>query len=673
MSWLGVLKRNGPAGPQWQADGIPSMNCEMARQHGEMQIPTSVDYAICMLDRDGIVISWSNGAEQLTGYRAGDIVGRPLDLLYSDDDRLANALGRDLRVASEHGSHGLDALHRRHDGSRFDIIGSIQALADGAGALTGFAVVMHDLRQRRHVEQRLRDAELCFQLFVDGVSDCAICMLDADGRVIDWNDGAARLTGYSETEIVGCAMAQFFLAAEHAHYALSVTRDAGLHQLKDWVQRKDGSRFLADVTLSAIHNADARLLGFAMVTRNITATRHAEQRLEEIRAQLFQTQKVAALGQLTTGIAHDFNNMLQGIIGSLDVIELRLARGNVQDISRFLSHASSSAERAAKLIHRLLAFARQGPEACGPVDVNALIESMTTLLHPTLGRIELALNLGDDLPLALCDPNQLENAILNLAINARDAMTSGGRLVIRTRLVLPMDADHGGIDSTAPMLCLQLADNGPGMAPEARANAFEPFFTTKPKGLGTGLGLAMVHDFVVEARGRIELASEPGRGTVVTIQLPCQERRAVERVPLGVPTHEPHSDDALALPASSGASILLVEDEGGLREQLGERLRDLGYRVLEAPDGLSGLAALDTAGTIDLIICDIGLPGMDGLEMVETMRQRCPEQKVLFVTGRADETLHPDTRTVVLPKPFRFGTLIAQIDHLMRVAPPPGP
>ncbi|MEI7035318.1 PAS domain S-box protein [Fulvimonas yonginensis] len=629
----------------------------------ELLVQSILDYAIFMVDPQGRIRTWNPGAAQIHGYQATEIVGRPFALLHTEQDRGAGRPELILHMAAAHGRFQEEAQRLRKDGSGFWAHAVADAVRDEQGRLLGFAMVTRDITERRLTEQRLREVERRFRLFVEGVTDYSICMCDARGIVTDWNAGAERIKGYTAAEIIGRPMSQFFANPMVAQTAMTVAAETGRYQVVDWQVRKDGSRFMAEIAVDAIRDNDGQLLGFAKITRDITERIEAERHLEETRAQLFQSQKIEALGQLTGGIAHDFNNLLQGIIGSLEVVEMRLASGR-QDVDRFLGNALESAKRAATLTHRLLAFARRQPLAPKSVSLNPLVEQMAELLPATLGeRIELELDLAPGLMPALCDPNLLESAILNLAINARDAMPNGGRLTIRTAAVPPGEGPLRRPHSLqeAPVLLLQVSDTGIGMTPEVRARAFDPFFTTKPKGRGTGLGLSMIHGFVTQSRGAIELESEPGRGTTVSIYLPSGERRNVR-------THEVREAGTRWQPTAAGETILLVEDEDVVRDLVANKLRELHYRVLEARDGHAGLAAIESTERIDLVVSDIGLPGLNGLQMVDVGRRHRPGLKVLFMTGYAEtmpEDWVVDAHTDLLTKPFEFDTLVEHIRALL--------
>jgi len=639
---------------------------ETSRTHPYQLLVQSIpDYAIFMVDPHGRIRSWNPGGEQIHGYAGADIIGRPFGLLHTEEERTGGRPELILHMAAAHGRFQEEAERLRRDGSRFWAHVVCDAMRDDRGHLLGFAMVTRDITERRLTEQRLREVERRFRLFVDGVTDCAICMLDAHGTVTDWNAGAEHVKGYTSAEIIGSPLARFFVNPMVAQTAMTVASETGRYDVVDWQVRKDGSRFMAEIAIDAIRDNDGQLLGFAKITRDITARVEAEHHLEETRAQLFQSQKIEALGQLTGGIAHDFNNLLQGIIGSLEVVEMRVAAGR-QDVGRFLGNALESAKRAATLTHRLLAFARRQPLAPKSLSLNELVGQIAELLPATLGeRVELRLDLAPSLVPVLCDPNLLESAILNLAINARDAMPEGGVLTIRTAAVPPGEGPlrrpHSLRD--APTLLLQVSDTGVGMSTEVRARAFDPFFTTKPKGRGTGLGLSMIHGFVTQSHGAIELESEPGRGTTVSIHLPSGERRSVR-------TRGGHDPDRRWAPAA-GETILLVEDEDVVRELVAGKLRELHYHVLEARDGHAGLAAIESAERIDLVISDIGLPGLTGLQMIEVGRHHRPELKVLFVTGYAEtmpEDWSPDADTDLLTKPFEFHALVQRMRALL-----PGP
>jgi len=351
----------------------------------------------------------------------------------------------------------------------------------------------------------------------------------------------------------------------------------------------------------------------------ISERAHAEEALRH-------AQKMDAIGQLTGGIAHDFNNMLTGVLGALDLIQRRVAAGRVSEIDRYIEAAMSSANRAASLTHRLLAFARRQSLNPQPVQVNRMVLSMEELLRRTLGEnIELEIDLGPGMRLTNTDEHQLENALLNLVINARDAMPEGGRLLVRTELITLGSAQEGLMPGDYVRLAVQ--DTGCGMPPEVIACAFDPFFTTKPIGQGTGLGLSMVYGFMSQTGGHVQLDSVVAQGTRIELYLPCHVENAVPSVDV---QHTPAPRRA-----SQGERVLVVEDEPDVRLLVVDVLRDLGYVVADAADGPSALLHLQGSARIDLLVSDVGLPGMNGRELAEIARQHRPGLKVLFVTGYA--------------------------------------
>ena len=375
---------------------------------------------------------------------------------------------------------------------------------------------------------------------------------------------------------------------------------------------------------------------------------------------LRHAQKMDAIGQLTGGIAHDFNNMLTGVLGALDLIQRRVAAGRVSEIDRYIEAAMSSANRAASLTHRLLAFARRQSLNQRPVDVNHMVMSMEELLRRTIGEsIELEVDLQTTSCLTNTDEHQLENALLNLVINARDAMPDGGRLLIQTELT------HNALlqDALAPgdYVRLRVQDTGQGMSSEVIARAFDPFFTTKPIGQGTGLGLSMVYGFINQTGGRVSIASEEGRGTRIDLLLPCHHDAAEAPVSIDRSIEPPR--------ASQGERVLVVEDEPDVRMLVVDVLKELGYRVQVACDSHEALPLLQGTEPVDLLVTDVGLPGLNGRQLAEVARQHRPGLKVLFMTGYAREAEvrgdFLDPGMDLLTKPFSIDELAQRVRQLI--------
>jgi nitrogen-specific signal transduction histidine kinase len=396
------------------------------------------------------------------------------------------------------------------------------------------------------------------------------------------------------------------------------------------------------------------LYGFG---QDVTDQRTAEEALR-------QSQKMEAVGQLTGGIAHDFNNLLQGITGSLDLVQKRIGQGRVSELDRFVSGAMTSANRASALTHRLLAFSRRQPLDPRPVRANPLVASMEDLLRRTLGeRVELELVLAGGLWLTRCDPNQLESAILNLAINARDAMPQGGKLIIET-CNTHLDSRYAAQQREVrpgQYVCICVTDTGTGMSPDIVARAFEPFFTTKPLGQGTGLGLSMIYGFARQSEGYTKIYSELDKGTTLKLYLPRHRGEANQDE--GLPSLSGmHA-------AAAGETVLVVEDEPVVRGLIIEVLSDLGYEALEASDGPKGLEILQSRHRIDLLVTDVGLPGLNGRQVADAGRALRPKLKVLFMTGYAENAaiasgfLEPGMQMIT--KPFAMEVLAARIRDMI--------
>ena len=405
--------------------------------------------------------------------------------------------------------------------------------------------------------------------------------------------------------------------------------------------------------------------------RDVLARNHEEleamvaERTEELRRaneHLHQAQKMEAVGQLTGGIAHDFNNMLTGVIGAMDIMRRRIASGRFGDLDRFMDAATTSANRAAGLTQRLLAFSRRQSLDSKPIDINALIGSLGELLGRTIGeQIALDLRLAPDIPSGVADANQLESAILNLAINARDAMPEGGALTVRTAFVELDAAGAIGMTDAKPgrYICVSVSDTGVGMGTELLDKVFEPFFTTKPLGQGTGLGLSMVYGFAQQSGGHVAIDSIVGAGTTVSIRLPVAER-----------TSEGERDDeAVAAPQGHGQRVLVVEDDPAVRLLIRDVLEEVGYSAIEAGDGSAAVPILASDEEIDLMISDVGLPGMNGRQLADTARSYRPDLPILFVTGYAENAAiragFLGTNMTMITKPFSLDNLGQKVSEIL--------
>ncbi len=551
---------------------------------------------------------------------------------------------------------------------------------DALGALS--RQVMSQLELRLVLAEK-SSAERRHRLIIESAVDYAIISMDIKGIVTSWNEGAHRIFGWSQEEMCGRLCDDFFTPEDHAgnvpekEMGAALARGQGTDER--WHLRKDGTRFWGSGEMMPLTDEDNQPVGFLKVVRDRTEKRNAElelQRLNETLEQrvatevdernkteeaLRQSQKMEALGQLTGGIAHDFNNLLTGILGSLDIVRLRIAANRMADVPRFMDAASNSAKRAAALTHRLLAFARRQSLDIKPNDVSQLVASMEDLLHRALGeRITLRMVLASDLWPASTDANQLENALLNLAINARDAMPDGGHLTIETENTRLDDSYlrlHEEV-AVGDYVSISVSDTGVGMPPEIIAQAFEPFFTTKPIGQGTGLGLSMIYGFAKQSGGHVRILSEVGKGTTVKLYF----ARAQSEASIGDAQH-------ISSPRGAGEMILVVEDDVTVRLLIADVLDELGYHHLEAPDAWAAVPILQSGQRIDLLVTDVGLPNINGRQLAEIGRQTRPDLRVLFVTGYADDgALRSgilDSAAGILTKPFSLDALGTKIREMI--------
>jgi PAS domain S-box-containing protein len=508
--------------------------------------------------------------------------------------------------------------------------------------------------------EQLRYSERRFRLLVEAVTDYAIFMLDQDGNVIKWNPGAERIKGYTAGEIIGQNISRFYTEEDRRDGvpARVIARAAttGKYEGEGWRVRKNGTRFWASVVIAAIHDEQGGLLGFAKVTRDLTEKRATEE-------QLRQAQKMEAVGQLTGGIAHDFNNLLTVISGNLEALQRRLPERDDNNLQRLANSALLASSRAAVLTHQLLAFSRRQPLQPKAVSVNTLITRMSELIRRLLPEsIAVETVLAGGVWPMFVDANQLENCLLNLAVNARDAMPDGGKLTIEAANVHLDDAHSAGTEvPPGQYVGVFVSDSGVGMSPDVIAKAFEPFFTTKDVGQGTGLGLSQVYGFVRQSGGHVKIYSEVGAGTTVKIYLP--RHVATD----GVSEMQPA---AAVIPKGRGETILVVEDEADVRSFATDALHELGYKVLEAPDGARALRILDAHRAVTLLLTDVGLPGgMNGRQLADEARRRRADLKVLFTSGYARNAIvhhgRLDPGVELITKPFTFAGLAAKVRSVL--------
>lgn len=645
------------------------------------------DHSIFTVDVDNTIIDWTPGAEAIFGWQADEIEGQVVDILYTPEDQEQGIAALELQTARAKGCANDERWHVRRDGTRFFANGSVRPLHDADGKVTGFIKIARDETERRAADAILRETEQRYRLAAKATND-AIWDWDLAANRVEWNEAVRVLFGYTADQVIPTA--DWWVANIHPDDRARVERD--IQQVingdrDQWTaeyrfRRSDGT--FADVFdrghVFRDQNGEAvRMIGamFDLSERKraedrlrelneTLETRVSERTAELVAAQdaLRQAQKMDAVGQLTGGLAHDFNNLLTGISGSLEMMQIRIAQGRTSDVERYVGAAQGAAKRAAALTHRLLAFARRQTLAPKPTNVNNLISGMEDLIRRTVGpAIELETVNAAGLWSSLIDPSQLENAILNLCINARDAMPKGGIITIETcnRWMDKHTAEQRGLEP-GHYISLCVSDNGTGMSADVIAKAFDPFFTTKPIGEGTGLGLSMIYGFAKQSGGSVSIYSEIDQGTMVCVYLPRH---------LGDAEAEAMETDVEPAPrAEAGETVLVIDDEPTVRMLVAEVLTDLGYTAIEAVDGAAGLKVVNSDLRLDLLVTDVGLPGgLNGRQVADAARAVRPDLKVLFITGYAENAVlshgHLDPGMHVLTKPFAIDVLATRIRELI--------
>ncbi|MBY5854512.1 PAS domain S-box protein [Rhizobium leguminosarum] len=615
------------------------------------------DYAIYMLSPEGIITSWNTGAQRFKGYRPSEILGQHFSRFYLEEDRAAGVPARALATAEKHGRFEGEGWRQRKDGTCFWAHVIIDPIRRPSGELIGYAKITRDLTERRAAEQAIRQSEEQFRRLVQGVSDYAIYMLDPDGNVSSWNFGAERIKGYRPQEIIGRHFSTFYTPEDREagvpQTALRLARAEGRFEREGWRVRKDGSRFWASVVIDVIRDDEGDVLGFAKITRDITEKMETQRALEQAREELFQSQKMEAIGQLTGGIAHDFNNLLMAVLGSLEILKKRMPRD--LSLTSLVDNAMQGAQRGAALTQRMLAFSRRQELHMEPIDVSGLVRGMMDMLSRSLGPLTvIETSYPVRLPTILTDPNQLEMAILNLVVNARDAMPSGGRIVLRA-CEESLPSGKGPL-SPGRYVRIAVIDEGDGMDAKTLEQAITPFFTTKGVGKGTGLGLSMVQGLASQSGGRLVMKSSLGEGTTAELWFPVATVEQGTEAAADRPQQEEN--------ASRRLRIVAVDDDGLVLMNTTLMLEDLGHTVFEAMGGLEALDILRKQ-QVDLVICDHAMPRMTGAQLAEAIRSEWPDMPIILATGYAEI---PEGAGIVdlprLGKPFSQAQLAEAISRI---------
>ncbi|MGA8611801.1 MAG: PAS domain S-box protein [Xanthobacteraceae bacterium] len=620
-----------------------------------------VDYAIYMLDPSGVVTSWNAGAERLKGYTADEIIGQHFSKFYSQEDRATGLPGRVLEIAAREGRYEAEGWRVRNDGSRFWASAVVDAIRSPTGALEGFAKVTRDITERHAALDAIRESERQFRFLIEGLTDHAIYMLDPNGIVTSWNAGAKRIKGYTAEEIIGQHFSRFYTERDRAagvpSRALYTAMGEGRFEAEGWRVRKSGTMFWANVVIDPVRNEHGELIGFAKITRDITQRRDAQLALEQAQSQRVHAQKMDALGQLTGGVAHDFNNLLMVVSGHIQTIKKAVAGDpKIAQAADAIAHA---AQRGETLTRQLLTFSRRQTINPSVLEVGERVEELHKMLANFIGgSIKLITTIGPEVWPIKVDASELELALVNLVLNARDAMSKGGVVTITAENVnLSRSDTQAGIEGE--FVALRVRDTGCGIAPDVLPKVFDPFFTTKETGKGSGLGLSQVHGFVHQSGGTAQIESELGRGTVVTIYLPRSHERT------DALRSEPQAENAV------GGTALLVEDNPEVLGVSKSMLEQLGYAVRGVPAAAAALEAIGEQ-SFDLVVSDIVMPGvMDGTALARAIRVRKPDLPVLLITGYSTAAGRIEGEFAVMRKPFQLSDLSRAITRLIAGARQP--
>ncbi|MCI0152074.1 PAS domain S-box protein [Paraburkholderia sediminicola] len=630
----------------------------------QLLVDRVTDYAIFRLTSRGEVATWNPGAERIKGYRADEILGKHFSVFYQEEDRLRGIPDNALRQAQENGRYESEGWRIRKDGTVFWASVVITALLDQYGTPDGFGKIVRDISDKRAAYEAVIDSERRFRLLVQGVTDYAIFMLSPEGYVTNWNQGAFRIKGYSAAEVIGSHFSRFYTAEDISKGApqrgLEIAAREGRFETEGWRVRRDGSAFWAHVVIDAIRDDSGELVGFAKITRDVTERRRAEEQLDHTRTALFQAHKMEALGKLTGGVAHDFNNVLQVLRGNLELLEGR--HGRDPWTRERLNKAIEAVEHGATLASQLLAFGRRQPLQPVVANLAAMLRGMDDLLRRALGEeIQIETIVVGGLWNTFADTHQLESVVLNLAINARDAMPDGGKLTLELSNAV-LDDHYRALAADVvegQYVMLGITDTGIGMSQEVQERAFDPFFTTKPEGQGTGLGLSMAYGFVKQSGGHIKIYSEPGQGTTVKVYLPRSTETAVE------------VETSTRPPVAGGReTILVVEDDRKVQTTVIDTLAQLGYTVLKADDAQSALAIIQSGVHIDLLFTDVVMPGpLRSPDMARQAVRALPHLKVLFTSGYTQNAIvhggRLDPGVELLSKPYSREQLATKIRRIL--------
>ncbi len=585
----------------------------------ELLVTSISDYAIYLLDPNGTIVSWNAGAQRFKGYTEDEVLGKHFSIFFTPEDLSKKLPWNILKQAAKNGQFESQGWRVRKDGTQFWANIVVDAIYDEHNVLIGYAKVTRDITEQKKAQDKLFESEERFRYLVQGVTDYAIYMLTPTGIVSNWNLGAERIKGYSADDIVGKHFSLFLtpedIAAGLPEQSLQIAKAEGRYEREGWRVRKDGSRFRAHVIIDAIHNDAKELIGFAKITRDITEKYKAEEALARANAALYQSQKMDAIGKLTGGIAHDFNNLLSVISSSLEVFGLSPIDARQIKMVESMKRAIA---RGATLTQQLLSFARQQPLKSELNDINKLIYGFEPMLEKACSSsVKLLTDLSIDISTVKVDASGFEAALLNLIVNAKDALPQGGVIKLKTEKVKLVDNEIGSLIAGS-YVKVSVQDNGTGIATNVLPHILEPFFTTKEIGKGTGLGLSQVYGFIKQSDGDIFIDTQVGKGTAVSLYFPIMK----------------NSQSADYIPYQQELKALIVDDEPDLLNASAELFKSMGYSVLTASSAEEAMEKLWHTEAINVLFTDILMPGgMNGIELAHEVRQFDPNIKIILASG----------------------------------------
>jgi PAS domain S-box-containing protein len=616
------------------------------------------DYAIYLLDPDGIIISWNAGAQQILGYEARELIGEPFSRLFTSEERRTGVPRQALQSARQGDRYEREGWRARKDGSHLWANTVIDAIWNRDETLIGYACITRDATEKRAAEQALRESERQFRLLVASVTDYAIFRLDPNGIVSSWNAGAERIKGYKADEIIGHHFSRFFTDVDRAKgtplRVLYAATQEGRFEAEGWRVRKDGSLFWANAIIDAIRDENGNLIGFAKITRDITERREAQLALQRSQEQLAQSQRMEALGLLTGGIAHDFNNLLMIVGGQAELLKRRAT--DPKDL-RALEAIEMATANGEKLTRQLLAFSRRQQLNPKPLDLGERLSACRELLVSSVGnKAELEYEIADDLWPVEVDPNELELALVNLVVNARDAMPGGGKITVGAQNVRLLG--DGEPPLRGKFVAISVGDTGKGIDPKVLPRIFEPFFTTKEVSKGTGLGLSQVHGFTHQSGGGVSAQSVLDTGTTVTMYLPRSHK--------GV--GEAKAEAERHIPAVGTGTVLVVEDNPEVAKVSSMLFDQIGYKVIVVTNAEAALQELAGNTAVDLVFSDVVMPGeMNGTELATLIRKRHPHVPILLTSGYSNAAEAAEKQFPLLRKPYQISALADAVEAV-RVA-----